>query len=123
MMRYTTYRVSVAGIPKAAVDVLYKLVAYSEHTTGIIFNRMSLEKFRSLVNLNPEVTRADIVRIMSQCAKAVASIKQYEQVGTRRIELLSGSWPAFRYISVTANEVIFEICPLMWEDRDERFPS
>jgi hypothetical protein len=122
-MRYTTYRVHVAGIPKVAVDVLHGLVAYSEHTTGIAFNRMSLEKFRVLVNLSPETTRVDIVRIMSQSAKAVASIKQYEQVGTRRIELLTGSWPVFRYISITANEVIFEICPLMWEDRDERFPS
>ena len=122
-MRYTTYRVHVAGIPKVAVDVLQGLVAYSEHTTGITFNRMSLEKFRALVKLSPETARADIVRIMSQSAKAVASIKQYEQVGTRRIELLTGSWPVFRYMCVTANEVIFEICPLMWEDRDERFPS
>lgn len=122
-MRYTTYRVHVAGIPKVAVDVLHELVAYSEHTTGIVLNRMSLEKFRALVNLSPETARADVVRIMSQSAKAVASIKQYEQVGTRRIELLTGSWPVFRYISITANEVIFEICPLMWEDRDERFPS
>jgi hypothetical protein len=122
-MRYTTYRVHVAGIPKIAVDVLHGLVAYSKHTTGIVFNRMSLEKFRALVNLGPETARADIVRIMSQSAKAVASIKQYEQVGTRRIELLAGSWPVFRYISITVNEVIFEICPLMWEDRDERFPS
>ena len=122
-MRYTTYRVHVAGIPKVAVDVLQGLVAYSEHTTGITFNRMSLEKFRALVKLSSETARADIVRIMSQSAKAVASIKQYEQVGTRRIELLTGSWPVFRYMCVTANEVIFEICPLMWEDRDERFPS
>ena len=122
-MRYTTYRVHVAGIPKVAVDVLHGLVAYSEHTTGIVFNRMSLEKFRAVVNLSPETARADIVRIMSQSAKAVASIKQYEQVGTRRIELLTGSWPVFRYISITATEIIFEICPLMWEDRDERFPS
>lgn len=122
-MRYTTYRVHVAGIPKLAVDVLQGLVAYSEHTTGIAFNRMSLEKFRALVKLSPETARADIVRIMSQSAKAVASIKQYEQVGTRRIELLTGSWPVFRYISITANEVIFEICPLMWKDRDERFPT
>jgi hypothetical protein len=123
MMRYTTYKVHVAGIPKVAVDVLHGLIAYSEHTTGIIFNRMSLEKFRALVNLSRETTRADIVQIVSQCARAIASIRQYEQVGTRRKQVLYGSWPVFNYISITANEVIFEICPLMWEDRDERFPS
>lgn len=123
MMRYTTYRVHVAGIPKVAVGVLHGLIAYTEHTTRIAFNRMSLEKFRALVNLSPETALKDIMRIMSQCAKAVASIKQYEQVGTRRTVLLTGSWPVFRYISITASEVVFEICPLMWEDRDERFPS
>lgn len=121
-MKYTTYKVHVAGIPKVAVDVLYGLVAYSEHTSGLVFNRMSLEKFRALVNLSPDTQQADIVRIMWQCGNAVASVKHYEQIGTRRKELLTGSWPVFRYISITANEVIFEICPLMWEDRDERLP-
>jgi hypothetical protein len=122
-MIYTTYKVHVAGIPKVAVNVLHILVAYTEHTTAIAFNRMPLEKFRALANLNKETTRTDIVKIMSHCSKAVASVKQYQQVCNRRKELLSGSWPVFRYISVTATEVIFEICPLMWEDRDERFPS
>ena len=121
-MKYTAYKVHVAGIPNVAVDVLYGLVAYSEHTSGIVFNRLSLEKFRELVNLSPDTKQADIARIMWQCGKAVASVKHYEKIGTRRKELLTGSWPVFRYISVTTNEVIFEICPLMWEDRDERLP-
>jgi hypothetical protein len=123
MMRYTTYKVHVAGIPKRAVGVLHELVAYSEHTTGLTFNRMPHEKFRKLVNLSEETTRADIALIMSKCGKAVASIKEFEQAGTRRKVILSGSWPVFRYISVTANEVIFEVCPLMWEDRDDRYPT
>lgn len=122
-MKYVTYRVHVGGIPKGAVDVLHRLIAYTEHTSGAAFNKISIEKFRALVNLNQETTREDVVRLMSQCAKAVASIKQYEQIGTRRKEVQSGSWPVFLYISVTANEVIFEICPLMWNDRDEILPA
>jgi hypothetical protein len=69
---------------------------------------MSFEKFRVLLNFGPDTERADIVRIMSQCAKAVASIRQFEQVGTRRKELLTGSWTVFPYVSVTAKEVIYE---------------
>ena len=120
-MRYSTYKVHVAGVPKLAVGVLHELVAYSEHISGLTLNRMSLEKFRKLVNLSKETTRADIVLIMSQCGKVVASIKEFEQAGTRRKEVLSGSWPVFQYISVTPNEVIFEVCPLMWEDRADRY--
>jgi len=123
MMRYTTYRVHLAGIPKIALAVMHELVAYTEHTTGITLNTVSFEKFLAIANLSQDTTWADVVQIMSQCGKAVASVRQYEQVGTKRKEVLYGSWPVFPQISITTKEVIFEICPLMWEDRDEKIPA
>lgn len=121
MMRYTTYKVHLAGIPKIALAVMHELVAYTEHNTGVTLNKVSFEKFLAIANLSQETTRADVVQIMSQCRKAVASVRQYEQVGTRRKEVLYGSWPVFRHISITAKDIIFEICPMMWETDMKNF--
>ena len=78
MMRYTTYKVHFAGIPRIALSVMHELVAYTEHTTGIAVNKVSFEKFLAIANLSQDTTWADVVQIMSQCGKAVASVRQYE---------------------------------------------
>jgi hypothetical protein len=121
MMRYTTYKVRLAGIPKIALTVMHELVAYTEHTTRITLHKLSFEKFLTIANLSQTTTWADVVQIMSHCGKAVASARQYEHVGTGIKEVLYGSWPVFRNISITAEEVIFEICPLRWEGNIKDF--
>lgn len=116
-MRSITFNVHVAGIAKSAVDVMYKLIAYSEHTTHLPLNRLRHQEFLEIVRLAQETSWAEIVEVMAQCSKAVASKKEYDYVGTRRRMVGYGSWPVFRNVFVTAEEVIFEINPLMWEDR------
>lgn len=115
----TTLKVHVAGIPKAAVDVMYKLIAHSEHVTKSGYNRMSFEEFLLLTGLAQETSWSDIVDIMSQCGKAVASAKKYESAKPRQRLISFGSWPVFRRLSVGYGEVIFDVNPLMWDESKE----
>jgi len=112
-------KVHVAGIPKAAVEVMYKLIAYSENVTKSAFNSVPRQDFLRLAGLPENTPYPDIVAIMSNCGRAVASSKKYESAKPRQKLVSYASWPVFRGIAVSSEEIFFDVNPLIWKGSED----
>lgn len=104
------------GMSDDAKQSIHAAVAYAEKNPETRVHKMSLADFCRLVKL-PECTpRQKIVSIMSETRRATASVRIVDTSFKPKKLMLSGSWPIFLSVFITATHVSFEVSRYMWQE-------
>lgn len=114
-MKITSQYLHMPGMSDDAKKGLHAAVAYAEKNPETRVHMMSLADFCRLAKLPEATPREKIVSIMSETRRATASVRVVESSCKPKKLLLSGSWPVFLSVFITATHVSFEVSRYMWQ--------